>query len=393
VVVLWSTSSVRSQYVRDEAQEGLDLGKLVPVLIEAVKPPMGFRQLQAANLANWDGEHSDSFEDLLDAVSAASDARGSVKPVGRAPESQPAVAPRPNKRHGLTANREDRLEAVEGKPPLGGPFLRRGPGSPFVALSVGVLIVAATLAWSLTSFRSPGPSPAPLVSTKTPSVVEPRNPPATSPPVPSSNNKLSAPSVSPSGSAAPPPRFSSASPAGLPGENKVTGSNVPAGPSPTTDLPPSDENLHVFCTLSQSNESLVLFYLQVRKFAIIYKAVEQADPSRMSIVALRLAGHPRLAQSTMDELKTMGCLPPVPSGDTTTSSQPIAFFCTMDKNEAPRVLRYLMNHEFTIGTAFVSETNPAEVIIDTNRSGRPAQSTMDQLERMGCRPRRMQPRA
>lgn len=44
VIVLWSGSSVRSAWVRDEAGEGRDRGRLVPVLIEALKPPMGFRQ-------------------------------------------------------------------------------------------------------------------------------------------------------------------------------------------------------------------------------------------------------------------------------------------------------------------------------------------------------------
>jgi hypothetical protein len=47
--VLWSKNSVGSQFVRDEAAEGQN-GRLVPVLIEAVRPPLGFRQLQRADL-------------------------------------------------------------------------------------------------------------------------------------------------------------------------------------------------------------------------------------------------------------------------------------------------------------------------------------------------------
>src|SRR5438067_1659094 len=46
VIVLWSEKSVRSAWVRDEAAEGRDRGCLIPVLIDAVKPPMGFRQYQ-----------------------------------------------------------------------------------------------------------------------------------------------------------------------------------------------------------------------------------------------------------------------------------------------------------------------------------------------------------
>jgi len=50
VIVLWSRESVKSQWVREEAQEGKKHGKLIPVLIDNVEPPMGFRALQAADL-------------------------------------------------------------------------------------------------------------------------------------------------------------------------------------------------------------------------------------------------------------------------------------------------------------------------------------------------------
>ena len=55
MVVLWSRRSVASDWVCEEAAEGRKLQKLVPVLIEAVQPPVGFRELQAADLAGWDG--------------------------------------------------------------------------------------------------------------------------------------------------------------------------------------------------------------------------------------------------------------------------------------------------------------------------------------------------
>ena len=53
VVVLWSPKSIQSAWVRDEAAEGRDQGKLIPVLLEPVKPPMGFRQYQVIDLSNW----------------------------------------------------------------------------------------------------------------------------------------------------------------------------------------------------------------------------------------------------------------------------------------------------------------------------------------------------
>jgi TIR domain len=55
MVVLWSTKSIESEWVCEEATEGRRLGKLVPVFIEAVRPPAGFREIQAADLTGWSG--------------------------------------------------------------------------------------------------------------------------------------------------------------------------------------------------------------------------------------------------------------------------------------------------------------------------------------------------
>lgn len=56
VLVLWSAASVDSRWVRDEATYSVEHGRLVPATIdEGVQPPLGFRQIQTANLAHWDG--------------------------------------------------------------------------------------------------------------------------------------------------------------------------------------------------------------------------------------------------------------------------------------------------------------------------------------------------
>ncbi|HEX9788517.1 MAG TPA: TIR domain-containing protein [Candidatus Binatia bacterium] len=61
MIVLWSRNSVDSSWVAEEAEEARRLGKtLVPVLIQRVEPPIGFRAIQAADLANWDGSAGDS---------------------------------------------------------------------------------------------------------------------------------------------------------------------------------------------------------------------------------------------------------------------------------------------------------------------------------------------
>ena len=56
VVVIWTRSSIESPWVQDEAAEGRDSGRLVPVLLGADKPPLGFRQFQSIDFGNWDGE-------------------------------------------------------------------------------------------------------------------------------------------------------------------------------------------------------------------------------------------------------------------------------------------------------------------------------------------------
>jgi hypothetical protein len=60
VVVLWSTASVASSWVRAEAAEALHRKILVPALIEHVKIPLEFRRLQAADLSQWPDAASDA---------------------------------------------------------------------------------------------------------------------------------------------------------------------------------------------------------------------------------------------------------------------------------------------------------------------------------------------
>jgi|ERR1700674_844644 hypothetical protein len=55
MVVLWSRSSVDSFWVNEEAEEGRMRKQLMPVLIERVVPPIGFRKLQTIDLVDWDG--------------------------------------------------------------------------------------------------------------------------------------------------------------------------------------------------------------------------------------------------------------------------------------------------------------------------------------------------
>lgn len=69
VIVLWSKTSVQSQWVRAEAGNGLNRRVLIPVIIEDVEVPLVFRQLQSAVMVDWEGSLSDpGFKQLEQAI-------------------------------------------------------------------------------------------------------------------------------------------------------------------------------------------------------------------------------------------------------------------------------------------------------------------------------------
>jgi adenylate cyclase len=69
VVVLWTSASIDSAWVQDEAAEGRDTGRLVPVTLGGSRPPLGFRQFHTVDLGSWNGEGAPhDLNDLLDAI-------------------------------------------------------------------------------------------------------------------------------------------------------------------------------------------------------------------------------------------------------------------------------------------------------------------------------------
>jgi hypothetical protein len=66
VVVLWSTRSVSSNWVRAEAAEAANRGILIPALLDDAQPPLRYRIAQTANLSDWrPGELTESFDHLV----------------------------------------------------------------------------------------------------------------------------------------------------------------------------------------------------------------------------------------------------------------------------------------------------------------------------------------
>jgi len=71
VVVAWSKASIQSRWVREEAESGLERGILLAALLDAVKPPLGFRSILAADLQDWQGDpQAAAFRKLVEAVAS-----------------------------------------------------------------------------------------------------------------------------------------------------------------------------------------------------------------------------------------------------------------------------------------------------------------------------------
>ena len=55
IIVLWSANSIESDWVRDEAAQGRDRHRLIPLTLDGSTPPIGFRQYQVINISHWRG--------------------------------------------------------------------------------------------------------------------------------------------------------------------------------------------------------------------------------------------------------------------------------------------------------------------------------------------------
>jgi hypothetical protein len=69
VVVVWSSSSVDSDWVRSEAAEAQGRDALVPILIDDVRPPLAFRRAETARMLGWPRDRGE-LERLVEAVHA-----------------------------------------------------------------------------------------------------------------------------------------------------------------------------------------------------------------------------------------------------------------------------------------------------------------------------------
>jgi len=94
VVVLWSAASIESAWVQDEAAEGRDSGRLVPVSLGGSRAPLGFRQFHTVEIANWSGNGDPAeIDDLLEAISKTAGNSSAASTAPQANEQKAARGP------------------------------------------------------------------------------------------------------------------------------------------------------------------------------------------------------------------------------------------------------------------------------------------------------------
>lgn len=79
IVVVWSAHSIKSQWVRAEANEGMTRKVLVPLLVDDVRPPLAFRVAQTARLTGWPDQRGE-FDALVAGITALLGEEPPVKP-------------------------------------------------------------------------------------------------------------------------------------------------------------------------------------------------------------------------------------------------------------------------------------------------------------------------
>src|SRR5262245_6244957 len=104
VIVVWSNTSVTSDWVKTEAAEGVRRRILVPVALDAVRIPLEFRRIQAAQLMDWrETDPHPEFEKVIRSVTgllspmspATSMPSGVQPPIIPPPEVTPSRPPEP----------------------------------------------------------------------------------------------------------------------------------------------------------------------------------------------------------------------------------------------------------------------------------------------------------
>lgn len=149
VVVAWSAHSVESQWVAEEADDGKARQVLVPVSLDPVMPPRGFREIQAADLTDWmPGQASEKLTQLL------GDMR---RLLGKSPAGPLPAAP-----------------AVSAAAPMMPAAVAVPAGHGW---RNGIIAMAAVVLAAIVGYLAFGPDPTPPAATRASTDATPRRPP------------------------------------------------------------------------------------------------------------------------------------------------------------------------------------------------------------------------
>jgi formylglycine-generating enzyme required for sulfatase activity len=204
VVVLWSTKSVKSKWVRAEATLGDRKAALIPVMIEPCDRPIMFELIQTADLTQWQGNLDDPQWKAL-----VEDVREHVQrkkaPAGLAVATPPVAEP------AAPAAANDTIEAAFWMSIKDGEdaeefdsYLERYPQGHFASLAkkrLAALIAANAPPVAATPAAAP-PAPAPAAEV-TPPKPAPLLPPKPTPRVDAFQQRAAAPAKNKAGSPAP----------------------------------------------------------------------------------------------------------------------------------------------------------------------------------------------
>jgi hypothetical protein len=170
VIVLWSAESVRSNWVKTEAAEGMSPERLVPAFIERVQPPIEFKRIQAADLSDWSGEEDHpEYRKLLASVDGLLRwpglEGGQTAPPISVAEQAYRSAPRPS-RAGWVAAAVIALVLVA----AGSYLLGKRGSAPSAVLDAGTTRspVRGQSTGTSSSVAQPPPQPEPVASNKQP---------------------------------------------------------------------------------------------------------------------------------------------------------------------------------------------------------------------------------
>ncbi len=102
LVVVWSSASIESEWVRSEVEEGVRRGILVPAMIDAdIAPPLAYRRRQSADLSDWDGESDGEYAKLISGIEQVMSAVGDMSTATMATSSHGAPRKRRARRFRL----------------------------------------------------------------------------------------------------------------------------------------------------------------------------------------------------------------------------------------------------------------------------------------------------